>query len=104
MGYTFERENLCTIKLAEKLLPDLKSYSLGKLVKKLGIPIENRHRASGDALATVKLFELLLEKEQAQAFIQKQITQKPKFSKDKKLDGLLEKLPHSIGVYFLQCK
>lgn len=100
LGYTFERENLCTIKLAEKLLPDLKSYSLGKLVKKLGIPIENRHRASGDALATVQLFELLLEKEQAQALIQEQITRKPKFSKDKKLESLLENLPHSIGVYF----
>jgi DNA polymerase-3 subunit epsilon len=39
-------------------------HSLGKLVRALGIPMADRHRASGDALATatVKLFKILLEK------------------------------------------
>lgn len=100
LGSKFERQTLCTIKLAEKLLPNLKSYSLGKLVKKLEIPIQNRHRASGDALATVKLFELLLSKENSEDLIKLQITQNPKFIKDKKATDLLEKLPQSIGVYF----
>lgn len=100
LGYNYERKTLCTIKLAEKLLPTLKSYSLGKLVKKLEIPIHNRHRASGDALATVKLFELLLSKENADILIKKQITKKPQFSKDTKTLKLLENLPKSTGVYF----
>ena len=39
------------------------SYKLGNLAKSLGISISNRHRASGDALATVELFKILLVKD-----------------------------------------
>jgi len=60
LGYNFKRELLCTVKLSRKLIPGKKSYSLGNLCNDLGIHIRDRHRASGDALATVKLFELLL--------------------------------------------
>ena len=62
LGYEFEQKTLCTVKLSRKLLPGHPSYSLGKLCSDLGIEINGRHRASGDALATVKLFEILLEK------------------------------------------
>jgi DNA polymerase-3 subunit epsilon len=48
--------------MARKFLPGHKSYSLGNLCSDLGIEIKGRHRASGDALATVKLFEILLQK------------------------------------------
>ncbi len=61
LGYTYSREKLCTVKLSRKIIPGLRSYSLGKLCSELNIRIENRHRAGGDALATVKLFEMLLE-------------------------------------------
>jgi len=61
LGYNFEREMLCTVKLSRKLIPGIKSYSLGNLCNELDICINNRHRAAGDALATVKLFEMLLE-------------------------------------------
>jgi DNA polymerase III subunit epsilon len=60
LGYSYERDKLCTVKLSRKLIPGLRSYSLGKLCSELNIPVSNRHRARGDALATVKLFELLL--------------------------------------------
>ena len=42
------------------LIPNQTSYSLGKLVRSLGIPVTDRHRASGDAIATVKLFKMIL--------------------------------------------
>jgi DNA polymerase-3 subunit epsilon len=61
LGYNFDRKTLCTVKLSKKLLPGHQSYSLGKLCSDLGIEINDRHRASGDALATVKLFEILLK-------------------------------------------
>lgn len=64
LGYDFNRKTLCTVQLARKFLPGHKSYSLGKICSDLGIEINGRHRASGDALATVKLFEILLEKNQ----------------------------------------
>ena len=48
---------------SKKLIPEQPSYSLGKLVRALGIPMSDRHRASGDAIATTKLFKMLLEKD-----------------------------------------
>lgn len=62
LGYNYNRKTLCSVQLARKLLPGHKSYSLGKLCSDLEIEINGRHRAAGDALATVKLFELLLQK------------------------------------------
>lgn len=62
LGYPFERETLCSVKLSRKLLPGYKSYSLGNLCTELGISNSARHRAAGDALATVALFEILLKK------------------------------------------
>ncbi|MEZ5105930.1 MAG: 3'-5' exonuclease [Draconibacterium sp.] len=62
LGYIFNRKKLCTVQLSRKLLPGHSSYSLGKLCSDLGVIISDRHRAEGDALATVKLFEILLEK------------------------------------------
>lgn len=60
IGYNYKRDKLCTVKLSRKIIPKHKSYSLGKLCEDLGIKIEGRHRAAGDAFATVKLFEHLL--------------------------------------------
>lgn len=65
LGYEFSRTQLCTVKLSRRLLPGKASYSLGRLCQDLEINIDNRHRAAGDALATVRLFELLLEKHPA---------------------------------------
>lgn len=62
LGYNYDRKTMCTVKLSRKLLPGHGSYSLGKLCADLGIEIDGRHRAAGDALATVKLFDILLKK------------------------------------------
>jgi DNA polymerase-3 subunit epsilon len=62
LGFNFTRNNLCTLQLSRRLFPGHRSYSLGNICQDLGITIENRHRAAGDALATVKLLEKLLKK------------------------------------------
>ena len=49
LGFTFSRDYLCTVRLSRKLLPGHRSYSTGNLCERLGITIENRHRAAGDA-------------------------------------------------------
>jgi len=59
LGFAYDRKTLCTVKLSRKTFPGHKSYSLGKICKELDIEIRDRHRAAGDALATVKLFELI---------------------------------------------
>ncbi|MEO6723380.1 MAG: exonuclease domain-containing protein [Ferruginibacter sp.] len=56
-GFELTSKKLCTVRLGRKVFPGLPSYSLGNLCRSLELPIENRHRAGGDAKATVKLFE-----------------------------------------------
>ena len=101
LGYDFQRKSLCTVELAQELLPDQQSYSLGKLVRNLGIPITDRHRANGDALATVKLFKLLLAKDTQKKIIQESIKLNPKKQLDTKLRDLIAEVPSVTGVYYL---
>jgi DNA polymerase III subunit epsilon len=61
LGYYFHRKTICTVELSRKLLPGHRSYSLGNLCNDLNISINGRHRAEGDALATVELFKRLLQ-------------------------------------------
>jgi DNA polymerase-3 subunit epsilon len=60
-GYRLQSGKVCTVRLSRKVFTGLPSYSLGNLCRSLGIQVSNRHRASGDANATTKLFMLLLE-------------------------------------------
>lgn len=100
LGFDYARKSICTVELSQKLIPDLPSYSLGKLAKNLGIPMVNRHRASGDALATVELFKILLQKDTSKKVISESIQLKPKKRKDQKLIRLIEELPAKTGVYY----
>ncbi len=56
VGMEFSSDRLCTIRCSRKFMPGYKSYSLGNLCKEVGIDVQNRHRAAGDALATAELF------------------------------------------------
>lgn len=59
-GYHWQEQKLCTIRMARKVFPDQLSYSLGNLCRSLEIPMNNRHRAGGDAEATTLLWEKIL--------------------------------------------
>jgi len=104
LGFEFERETLCTVELAKTLIPDLPSYSLGKLVRSLGIPVTGRHRASGDALATVKLFKLLLSKDIEKTIIQTFLRKEPKLQLEPKLTDIIAEMPSITGVYYIHDK
>ena len=70
LGLDYRRKKLCTVRLSRRLLPNKKSYSLGHLCAYEGIFIDTdeRHRARGDAEATVKLFRILLNTDKQQDF------------------------------------
>jgi len=101
LGYDFGRKTLCTVELSKDLIPNQKSYSLGKLTRALGIPVSDRHRASGDALATVKLFKMLLDKDVNKKIIQESIRLEPKYQMEPKLLDIIEGLPSITGVYYM---
>ena len=101
LGYTFEIPTLCTVELSKKLLPEVPSYSLGKLCRSLGIPIADRHRASGDALATLKLFKLLLSKDLGKEIIQKLIKTEVSSGLVPKWYHMIESIPSTVGVFYI---
>ena len=101
LGYNFEKNSICTVSLSQELLSNMESYKLGKLVRSLGIPISDRHRAQGDALATVKLFELLLEKDSSKEILKSQVKALHGGRVPSKYLKIIEELPNTSGVYYL---
>lgn len=102
LGYDFKINTLDTIPLAKKLIPDEVSYSLGKLVKSLGIPLTNHHRADGDARATLELFRLLVSKDTENEIIQKQHDETNAESYINKIKQLTQDLPNEKGFVYFQ--
>ncbi|MCC6370066.1 MAG: GIY-YIG nuclease family protein [Bacteroidia bacterium] len=101
LGYKFKRETLCTVRLSRKLLPNRISYSLGHLCASLGIEIEGRHRAEGDAVATAQLFDLLIRlKTQHAQYKNMGVTEIMTRRVDKIKQYVLNKLPEECGVYY----
>jgi DNA polymerase-3 subunit epsilon len=101
LGYDFIKPTLCTVELSQKLIPGQLSYSLGKLVRALGIPVTDRHRASGDAIATVKLFKMLLDKDVKKEILISLIKAEIKKGLSPKLLDIVESLPNKTGIYYI---
>jgi DNA polymerase-3 subunit epsilon len=100
-GFELDTQKLCTVRLARKVFPGLGSYSLGKLCRHFSIEMENRHRAGGDADATVRLFEHMLRHngmEHVQQFLKKGSGEQylPQNLPKQEID----KLPYTPGVYY----
>lgn len=100
-GFKWKARKLCTVRAARKIRPGYKSYSLGNLCKSLDIPLQNQHRAGGDADATAILFSRLLEWD-AEGHLQKMIKNT---ALDQRLPPNLppedfDALPEKPGVYY----
>ncbi len=92
--YEYKRKTICTRKLARRLMPGRRSYGLGVLCRDIEIKIKNRHRAGGDALATVSLFEYL-----------NTINHEPTLKNVKGFNSnlksqIIDELPDKTGVYY----
>jgi len=102
LGYNFSRNLLDTVTLGRKLIPDHRSYSLGNICKDLNINITGRHRAEGDALATVRLFEILLEKDRIAGGTASGLIRNTRLSKlNPNLDiSKVDSIPDEPGIYY----
>ena len=103
LGFDFKRKKLCTVRLSRKIIPGLASYSLGNICSAEGIEIAARHRAKGDAEATVELFRRLIKRDQ-KFTINSFLNAK---SREATLPPLLDKqvvdnLPERHGVYYFK--
>ncbi|OBX22803.1 MULTISPECIES: exonuclease domain-containing protein [Bizionia] len=101
LGFPFKRKTLCTVELSKILIPGQDSYSLGKLARSLGIPVSDRHRANGDAMATVKLFKMLLSRDLEKLIVKDAIQVEAKKEIAANLKNIIKELPHITGVYYI---
>jgi DNA polymerase-3 subunit epsilon len=102
LGYNFKRNILDTVALSRKLLPGHSSYSLGNICKDLDISITGRHRAAGDALATVRLLELLIARDIELNGARSPLIRNSRISKlNPRLDiAKIENIPEEPGIYY----
>ncbi len=104
-GFELNTQKLCTVRLSRKVFPGLKSYSLGNICGHLSIRIDDRHRATGDANATVKLLEKIMHHDEGghiDAALKrgsKEYLLPPDLLKED-----MDKLPPSPGVYYFHDK
>ena len=55
LGYVFDMKQIDAMYLARAFIPGLKNFKLGTVCKKLGVSLENAHRAVHDAMATAEV-------------------------------------------------
>ncbi|WP_136464979.1 exonuclease domain-containing protein [Flagellimonas onchidii] len=104
IGVDFVRKKLCTVRLSRRLIPGLHSYSLGKLCSAIQIPLTDRHRARGDAHATVLLLKKLLGRPDVETLIKKFLNAR---SQEATLPPHLPKstfdnIPQKPGIYYFK--
>jgi DNA polymerase-3 subunit epsilon len=102
-GHDLQTPKLCTIRMSRKVFPGFRKYGLGNLTRELGIRIEERHRAGGDALATAQVLQMIMEKDGMHVI-------KDMLKKENRLqilppnlpEQLVKDLPKVPGVYYFK--
>jgi DNA polymerase-3 subunit epsilon len=105
LRHPFTLKKLCTVRLARKIMPNMESYSLGKICKALDINIVDHHRALADAKATSELFGILVRTDQDD-FITASLKRN---NREVKIPPHMDKaefdqLPETTGVYYFLSK
>lgn len=101
---------LCTLKLARRMYPMLRSKSLGNICNHLGVRNMNAHRALDDAKVTAEILIRMIRILKSDFGIlnvndllgyQKTVKQaRPRIKAKKKVEKEVISLPHAPGVYY----
>ena len=93
MGQDLKVKNFCTLKVAQLEIPGLSNYNLDALCNFFHIKITDRHRAIGDAKATLQLFKELM---QLRLKVYPKILFLPHHEKS------LKNVPHKAGLLYFK--
>ena len=111
-GYSAPKvPRLCTVKLSRRLLPKDLKKNVGSLAQHFNINVTNRHRASGDAIATAFILNELLditEQNHNVQYVEELIIFQNKPIRNfrtssasfQMLENTLKELPEEPGVYY----
>jgi DNA polymerase-3 subunit epsilon len=109
-GREFINENsCCTLKIARKIYPTLKSKSLSSVAQSLNLKNTNAHRALGDAEITAKVLIKMIKELQKSDSIktvgellsyQKGLNESPLLNVKKELQEDFRSLPNAPGIYY----
>lgn len=95
LGFTFQRDVMCTVRLSRKAFPGLQSYSLTNLSRYFQIHRIAEHRALDDTKACLVVFQKI---QQVSELTISDDPQKPLPQKLELID--IERLPQTPGTYF----
>lgn len=103
-GIAWSAKKLCSVRYACKVLPGMPSYSLGNLCRQLNLPIENRHRAAGDASATAVLLMHLMQADDQLKHLSAMLKGRNPHSylPLHVPESMFENLPYCAGVYYFK--
>ena len=62
LGYKMDNEHIDSLALSRQLYPEFKKHKLEILAEKLGVKVENAHRALDDVKTLFKVFKIMLAK------------------------------------------
>jgi DNA polymerase III subunit epsilon len=100
-GYVLNARKLCTVRMSRKVFPGFASYSLGNICRDLKITVNNRHRAMGDTMATVQLFEMVLRNDTTGILLgMLKGRNKEQYLPPHLPTPDIEQLPNTAGVYY----
>lgn len=104
LGFTYTRRKLCTVVLSRRAFPEVKSHSLGNLIKHFGIKVKDRHRALDDAYAASEVLKFAMSRFDTKKGVKQFISQTIKettLPKNLNLEDI-DTLPNACGVYYFR--
>ncbi|MFC3415126.1 exonuclease domain-containing protein [Algoriphagus hitonicola] len=101
IGRKLASPKLCTVRLARKVFPGMRSYSLGRVCESRGIPILARHRAMGDAKATAILFDQMLHENAELVYTALKKNTGESFLPPNFPIKRFRELPQETGIYYM---
>lgn len=97
---SFRTDTLCTVRLSRRLYPQYYKHNLDSLIQRLGIPMEQRHRALADARVLMHFLQRLPQDHDAATIQQaiRHVMAKPALPANLP-ESVVEDIPECPGVY-----
>ena len=100
LGRAFTARVLCTVKLSRRLCPEAPKHNLDSVIERHGLPVDDRHRALGDARVLWAFVQALYREFAPEAIAEaaKRVLKTPSLPPQLAPDAL-DALPEAPGVY-----